>query len=129
MLDLFRKAKKAYVALITIMLLLPVQQSFAQDSSQFVFNNSNTTISAQATSSMSDMGPCPQMSTEQQGDCCNDDVCDSSKCSTATSFVALLFNHDLNNVYDNQQHESSIIQREFAVLPSKLFRPPRKIQS
>lgn len=131
MLGMLRKAKKTYVVLITVMLLLPVQQSFAQNSEVFGLAGDQSF----AIVSM-DMGMthCQQKPNKKAGsefdhnNCCDDSSCDSSSCSFSISFIALLPNLDLTNYYTPQQPVFYVEQRDNHVIPSELFRPPRTFQ-
>lgn len=138
MLNRFRKIKKVCVAMITIMLLLPVQQSFSQSlnhMASFTLEESSLSSSmnmehCQSSQVTSDSDTKTKLSSEsqQQDNCCDTNDCDSSHCSISISFIALLPNSVLINSYQPQQHELTVEQFEIRVLPSELFRPPRTIQ-
>jgi len=144
MLEIFRKAKKSYTVLITVMLLLPVQQTFAQDSTMLAFENNSSAVDSNGSMDMTsmnmmDMAHCKSskngksnlnaQDTVQQNNCCDENICDSNHCSSAASFVAIILNYDLINAYISQQVVFYVEQREITILPSQLFRPPRIIQS
>ncbi len=131
MLEMFRKSKKTLVVLLTVMLILPVQQSFAQDSdwtlNELIFTNARCNM----TNQQMDMSECLEMmsgmDSDQQADCCDDSSCDPGNCYSSAPFVALFLSNDLINSTLSQQLVFSVEQREISFLPSELFRPPRKI--
>ena len=129
MLASFRKAKRVSVVLLTVMLLLPVQQSFAQNMDWNLHKFSFAGASYNNADQQMNMSECSKMSmgSEQQADCCDDSTCDPGHCSSSVSFFALFLNHDLLNSTISQQPVFSVEQREISFLTSELFRPPRKI--
>lgn len=122
MLDFFRQAKKLYTVMIAMMLLLTVQQSFAQNLGEFMAPKASVVT-------YMDMEHCEifamTQESEQLENCCDDNVCDSTHCYSAASVVALFPNHELINAYESQQYMMTFEQREINLLHSELFRPPR----
>ncbi len=138
MLDMFRKAKKAYLVLITVMLFLPMQQSFADTLSKtiFLFEINTTTASYSNSDNMTpehcntmiDMVYSSFESALQDNNCCEENTCDSNHCSYSSAFIALLPSLGAVKFFDNQRYTLSADQRELNVLPTGLFRPPKQIQ-
>jgi hypothetical protein len=133
MLRLFRKARKAYVVMITLLLLLPVQQSFSQSMDPLNFVNSTTTMSM-TMSDMVNMSHCyindsnsSSQYQDQQADCCSDNVCESTNCSSSASSIALFPEHELINSTVSQQRIITVEQHVITVFSTELFRPPRNI--
>lgn len=144
MLRMFRKTTISHVLLIIVMLLVPVQQSFSRTVSRVtssfdVVNNNKemkhckitaeTGITTNSNSADSGFTSMQSDSTSmQQGDCCVEDLCDSSNCSFSISFLALFPNQYTIDSFEPQRHIVYVEQREILVLSSELFRPPRNIQ-
>ncbi len=130
MLKMFRKTRKLYAVLITVMLLLPVQQSFSQAFSRissFRTAESSTMAMEHCNKSVGTIIDDSSLSSiTQHENCCNDNVCKStSSCSFSISFLALFSNQELLNSFEPQRHPVAVERHEIRVLPSKLFRPPR----
>ncbi len=108
--------------MIAMMLLLTVQQSFAQNLGEFMAPKASVVT-------YMDMEHCEifamSQESEQLENCCDDNVCDSTHCYSAASVVALFPNHELINAYESQQYMMTFEQREINLLHSELFRPPR----
>jgi len=152
MLAIFRKAKKAYSVLITVLLLLPVQQSFSQSLDKMLsvsdtdivmdMEHCKTIVDSMTNSVAADDDRTAQKTSlnvptqtdinsqlVEQDSCCDENICDANHCSFSISFVALFNNYQLPNSFEAQQHVVSVEHREIRVIPSELFRPPRIIQS
>ncbi len=141
MLNKFRQAKRAYAVLITVMLLLPMQQSFSQtikSSTLFAAENNNmsmehckkgiaTNDNSILTSKLNQTDSSLTSTNRRQENCCDKNNCNTKSCTSSISFITLSPNQDLIHSFEPQRHVSSVEQRERRVLPNELFRPPRKI--
>ncbi|MFV1983524.1 MAG: hypothetical protein ACC657_08285 [Thiohalomonadales bacterium] len=141
MLNKFRQAKKAYAVLITVMLLLPMQQSFSQTlKSITLFSVDDTNMSMKHCRLIADTGVKDNLtakpgktktsltsSNRRQENCCDKNNCDTNSCTSSISFITLSPNQDLIHSFEPQRHVSSVEQSERRVLHTELFRPPRKI--
>lgn len=142
MLNIFRKSKKVYAVLMTLMLLVPMQQSFSQtlnSASSFRMTTRNVVMEHcdKSKSSSINITLSKNFTTDiindsdlatkaQYENCCTDNVCDSiSHCSFSVSFLALFSNHELYHSFDSQRLSIFVDRHEIPVLTSKLFRPPK----